>query len=43
MKLKKGKETINLSNPIQIAAYLSSGWTEVKKESNNESEHGANT
>ena len=33
MKLKKGKETITLSNPIQIAAYLSAGWTEVKKES----------
>ena len=31
MKLKKGKETITLNNPIQIAAFLAAGWIEVKK------------
>ena len=29
--LRKGKETIRLTNPIQIAAFLNNGWTEVGK------------
>jgi hypothetical protein len=27
--LRKGKETIRLTNPIQIAAFKNGGWTEV--------------
>ncbi len=30
MLLKRGKETITLTNEIQIAAYKNSGFTEVK-------------
>ena len=29
MKLKKGKSTITLTDPIQIAAYKHAGWEEV--------------
>jgi len=29
MVLQRGKEKIELVNPVQIAAYLSSGWTEI--------------
>lgn len=29
MKLKRGKETVELTNPIQISAYKKSGWEEV--------------
>ena len=30
MKLIRGKETIELNNPIQIKAYKKSGWEEAK-------------
>lgn len=30
MLLKRGKETVTLTNEIQIAAYKNSGFTEVK-------------
>lgn len=30
MILKRGKETVTLTNEIQIAAYKNSGFTEVK-------------
>ena len=31
MKLQKGKETIELTNEIQIAAYKRAGYTEAKQ------------
>ena len=31
MKLEKSGETIILTNPAHIDAYLSSGWVEVKE------------
>lgn len=34
--LRKGKETIRLTNPIQIAAFKNGGWTEVIKPKKNE-------
>lgn len=29
MKLKLGKQTVELTNPIQIAAFKNAGWTVV--------------
>lgn len=31
MKLKKGRDIIILTDPVQIAAYKNAGYTEVKK------------
>ena len=31
MKLQKGKETVELTNEIQIAAYKRAGYTETKE------------
>ena len=30
MKLRRGKETVELNDPIKIRAYKKSGWEEVK-------------
>lgn len=38
MKLKKDNLTITLTNPIQIAAYISAGWYEVKEAKKDEKE-----
>ncbi len=34
--LRKGKETIRLTNPIQIAAFKNGGWEEVVKQKKHE-------
>ena len=30
MKLRRGKDTVELNDPIQIKAYKKSGWEEAK-------------
>ncbi len=31
MKLKRGQETVELKNPVQISAFKAAGWTEKPK------------
>lgn len=31
MKLKRGQESVELTNPVQISAFKAAGWTEEQK------------
>lgn len=42
MKLTNGKDTVVLTNDIQIRAYLASGYTEVKPAKKRGAENGDN-
>ena len=41
MKLKLGKQTVELTNPIQIAAFKNAGWTVVPDKKDDKKEDAA--